>query len=336
MLEPASHDARLIKDLYDVIFYIAVGVFLLVEILLIYAAAKFRRKSANEMPVQVHGNTNMELLWTIVPAIVIAIMFFMTLNTMDRMSAAGAAGSPIARTHAIGDLVAEKRVKEAQPVDLAIEVTGRQWFWIFNYNSGELTTDTNRGEPLIIPANKNIRLDMTSGDVIHAWYMPQFGPMRYVNPGEKSYVFFNVPPGDYMGQCNVYCGLRHAYMLSHIRALPEEEYNKWYAEQTGAANATAGPGDPARGKEIFTNTGPCKACHFIEGTTAQGRVAPREMTHFAGYPTIAQVEGFANNPENLAKWLKDPQSIKKGTAMPNNNLKPQEIADLVAFLETLK
>lgn len=335
MLEPASHDARLIKDLYDVIFYLAVGVFVLVEGLLIYSAAKFRRQSASEMPIQIHGNTNAEIIWTIIPAAIVAVIFFMTLNTMSRMTAVGTV-SPIAHTHAIGDLVAEKRVKEAMPVDLAIEVTGRQWFWIFNYNNGELIADTNHPEPLIIPANKNVRLDMSSGDVIHAWYIPRFGPMRYVNPGEKSYVFFNVPPGDYIGQCNVYCGLRHAYMLSRIKALPEEEYKQWYAEQTGAANGPVQAGDPERGKKILTDTGPCKACHLIEGTAAQGKVAPRALTHFQTYPTIAQAEGFANTPENLAKWLKDPQSIKKGTAMPNNNLKPQEIADLVAYLQTLK
>jgi len=80
----------------------------------------------------------------------------------------------------------------------------------------------------------------------------------------------------------------------------------------------------------------CVACHYIEGTKAQGRVAPRELTRFATYPTIAQLDGFENNAENLARWLRDPQSVKPGTAMPNLNLKAQEIADLVAYLQTLK
>ncbi len=335
MVPPVTQDAQLIKDLYDLIFIIAVIVFVLVEGLLIYTAIRFRRRSADEMPEQVHGSRTLELLWTIIPAIVVAVIFGFAVDTMYRMTASGTIANPVSHVHAIGDVQARRRVEAAQPVDLVINVTGRQWVWQFKY-PGEAGVLTN--ETLVIPAGKNVRLDMTSADVIHAWWMPNFGPMIYVNPGEVSYVWIDVPEdkaGEYIGQCNVYCGAAHANMLSRVRVLPQAEYDAWYAEQAGAASGELLAGDPERGMNTFMN-GPCTACHSIEGTKAQGKVAPRTLTNFASYPTIAQVEGFTNNTENLKSWLKDPQAHKPGTTMPNLNLKPQEIEDLAAYLETLK
>lgn len=332
MLPPATHDAQLIYDLYNLIFVFAVITFVLVEVLLIYSAIKFRRRSSDEMPKQVHGSRSLELLWTIVPAIVVAVIFGFAVDTMSRMTASGSLSNPVAHVHAVNDKEAWRRVEMAQPVDMAINVTGRQWVWQFAYPGGDNVTAS---ETLIVPANKNIRLDMEAADVIHAWWVPQLGPMIYVNPGEVSHVWFNAPAGDYIGQCNVYCGVAHAKMLIKVKILPEAEYDAWYAQQAAANSAVVEAGNPERGKEAFMN-GPCIACHSIEGTKAQGKVAPRPLTHFATYPTIAQVDGFTNNADNVQKWLKDPQAIKPGTAMPNLNLKAQEIADLAAYLETLK
>jgi cytochrome c oxidase subunit 2 len=333
MLPPATHDATLINDLYNLILIFAVITFLLVEGLLIYSAIKFRRRNQDEMPQKIHGSRTLELLWTIVPAIVVAVIFGFAVDTMSRMTASGTLSNPVAHVHAINDQEAWRRVENAQPVDLVIGVTGRQWVWQFAYPGGDGVTAS---ETLIVPANKNIRLDMTAADVIHAWWVPELGPMLYVNPGEASHVWFNAErPGDYIGQCNVYCGAAHAKMLARVRALPQAEYDEWYAQQAAANSAPAGPGNAQAGMDTFMN-GPCIACHSIEGTKAQGKVAPRPLTHFATYPTIAQVDGFTNNTENVEKWLKDPQAVKPGTQMPNLNLKAQQIADLAAYLESLK
>lgn len=335
MVPPVTHDAQLIKDLYDLIFVIAVLVFVFVEGLLIYTAIRFRRRRADEMPEQVHGSRTLELLWTIIPAIIVAVIFGFAVDTMNRMTAAGTISNPVAHVHAINDVAARRRVEAAQPVDLVIDVTARQWVWQFKY-PGDAGVTAN--ETLIIPAGKNVRLDMTSADVIHAWWMPNFGPMIYVNPGELSYVWINVPEehiGQYIGQCNVYCGAAHANMLSRVRVVSQADYDAWYAEQAGTLTGELQAGDPERGMNFFMN-GPCTACHSIEGTKAEGKVAPRTLTNFASYPTIAQVDGFTNNIENLKSWLKDPQAHKPGTQMPNLNLKPQEIEDLAAYLSTLK
>ncbi len=333
MVPPATQDAKLIADLYNLVFIFAVIVFLLVEGLLIYSAIKFRRKGDGEMPVQVHGSRTFELLWTIIPALIVAVIFGLAVDTMSKMTGNGSLSSPVSNTHRVNDAQARRRVESAQPVDLVIDVTGRQWVWQFKYPGNEGVVGN---EELVVPVGRTIRLDMTAADVIHAWWMPELGPMLYVNPGEMSYVWFKVDkPGVYVGQCNVYCGAAHSNMLSRVKALPQGEFEQWYAEQASANSGPLQAGDPTRGRNLIEN-GPCAACHNIVGTKAQGKVAPRTLTEFATYPTIAQVEGFTNNADNLHKWLRNPQEVKPGTAMPNLGLKPQEIEDLVVYLETLK
>jgi cytochrome c oxidase subunit 2 len=336
MLPPQTSDARIIKDLYDLVFWMAVFTFILVEALLIYVAVKFRRKSNDELPYQTHGNTWAELTWTVIPALVVAIIFFASINASSRLTGRGTQANPVAMVHAASDSKAALRIQEAADPDLVIEVTGFQWFWqyTYKYNDAELTTDSNNNAPLLLPANKLIRLDLQAQDVIHAWYVPQFGPMIYVNPNEKSYVFIDKPQeGVYKGQCNFYCGKDHAFMQSKVAVMPSDQFDEWYKTET--VGKPLRPGEPDKGREAFLN-GPCIACHYIEGTKAQGKVAPRDMTKFATYTTIAQVSGFDNTPENLKKWLKNPQEIKPGTAMPNLNLNPQKIEDLVAYLSSLK
>ena len=122
-------------------------------------------------------------------------------------------------------------------------------------------------------------------------------------------------------------------MLTKVMVLPQDQYDKWYAQQMASNSAPAGAGDAQRGQQVFLN-GPCVSCHTIDGTKAQGKVAPRPLTHFATYDKIAQVA--PNTHENLTKWLHNPQDVKPGTQMPNLGLKPQDIADLVVFLESLK
>lgn len=329
LVPPASEDAQIINNLYLLLYAFSAIVFLLVEGLLIYSVVKYRRRKANEMPEQVHGNTRLEIIWTVLPMVIVAIIFFASVDAMSRLAARGQVSSPLAHVHGINDQAAIRRINEAKQVDLIVKVTGRQWVWQYRYPDGDFVVN----ETLVVPAGKTVRLDLTTVDVIHAWWIPAFGGMIYVNPGELSYVWFNAQPGEYFGQCNVFCGLAHAQMLAKVKVVPQDEYDQWVAEQKAANAAPAGAGDVARGQQVFMS-GACISCHSIDGTAAQGKVAPRTLTQFAAYDQIAQA--IDNNPENLTKWLANPQDIKQGTQMPNLNLKPQEIADLVAYLETLK
>ena len=349
LLPQITQDARLIGELYNFIYIFSILTFLLVEGLLIWTAVRYRRRLVTEMPAQVHGNNLAELTWTVLPAVLVAVIFMMTVNTMSQLTASGSLTNPIAHVHAIGDREAQSRVERAQKVDLVIEVTGKQWFWAYDYTDydglGAFGLSTGVGEELMVPAGKNIRLDMTSDNVIHAWWVPAFGGMRYVNPGDRSYVWFNVPDTgkaqEFFGQCNVFCGKDHALMVSKIKVLPELEFRQWYSATAVARNLPPDftKADPVRGKELLTG-GVCASCHLVAGTKAQGRVAPRELTLFATYPTLAQLPASdpraAINQQNLYAWLKNPAAVKPGTAMPNNKLSNRDAVDLVAYLLTLK
>jgi len=142
MVPPVTRDAQLINDLYNVILIFAIITFVLVEGLLIYSVVKFRRRRADEMPHQIHGSRELELAWTIIPAIVIAVIFGLSVDTMSRMTARGTLSNPVAHVHAINDVEARRRVERAQPVDLVIEVIGRQWIWQYTVSYTHLTLPT--------------------------------------------------------------------------------------------------------------------------------------------------------------------------------------------------
>ncbi len=344
-----TQDAKVIGDLYNFIYFFAVLMFALVEGLLIWMAFRYRRRLVTESPAQVHGNNMAELTWTVVPGLLIAVIFVLTVNTMGQLTASGSLSNPISHVHAIGDREAQARVERAEKVDLAIQVTGKQWFWAYDYvdyqGLGAFGLSTSVGEELVVPAGKTVRLDMTSDNVIHAWWVPSLGGTRYVNPGEISYVWFNIPDTGaiqtLIGQCNVYCGKDHARMLSKIKVLPEVEFRQWYSTTAALRNLPPDftKADAVRGKELLSG-GVCASCHLVAGTTAQGKVAPRELTQFTTYPTIAQLPASnpraAINQQNLYAWLKNPAEVKPGTAMPNNKLSNRDAVDLVAYLLTLK
>jgi cytochrome c oxidase subunit II len=233
MLPPATNDAKIVSDLYNFVYIFGVIAFIIVEGLLLYTAIKFRRQTAGEMPFQNHGNNRAELTWTVIPALVVAMVFFISMDATGKMTGHGSAANPVARVHALGDAKGALLVNEAEKVDLIVEVTGRQWFWQFAYKrDGDVTSDSNENKPLVLPAGKRIRLDLTAADVIHAWWLPELGPMIYVNPGERSYIYIdNVAPGEFKGQCNVFCGVRHAYMLLNVKFVPEAEFETWYKSQ---------------------------------------------------------------------------------------------------------
>ncbi len=226
LVPPVSQDAQVINNLYVVLYIFSALVFLLVEGLLVVSVVKFRRRSANDAPIQIHGHTGLETMWTILPMVLVAVIFLFSVNAMNQLQATGTFNDPLNHVHGINDQVAIKRVSEAKKVDIVINVTARQWMWQYKYADGFVVN-----QDLVVPENKTIRLDIVSADVIHAWWIPALGGMIYVNPGEMSHVWFNAPGGTYYGQCNVFCGLAHSQMLSNVKVVPQAEYDAWVAEQ---------------------------------------------------------------------------------------------------------
>jgi cytochrome c oxidase subunit 2 len=268
-LNPATSDASIIQSLFNATTILAALVFILVEGLLLYVALRYFRRKADEMPVQVHGSNKAELTWTIIPFLIVAGLGIVSVGTMDQLTARGTSTNPVAHVHALNDELARKSVEEAKKTDLVIDIKGRQWFWQYTYqqyltktlgvrasSQSENPAANPQGEFLIVPEGKTVRLDMDSADVIHAWWVPQLGGMIYVNPGDRSYVWFNAKAGEYYGQCNFYCGTNHAQMISRVRVVPQAEFDAYIkgkrAEQQSdiAARENRG-GDAKIGEQLY-------------------------------------------------------------------------------------
>ena len=164
LVPPVSQDAQVINNLYLILYIFSAIVFVLVEGLLIFSVVKFRRRAANDAPVQVHGHAGLETAWTILPMVLVAVIFLFSVNSMGQLQATGTFNDPLNHVHGVNDQVAIKRVSEAKKVDVVINVTARQWVWQFKYADGFIVT-----QELVVPENKTVRLDIVSADVIHAW-----------------------------------------------------------------------------------------------------------------------------------------------------------------------
>lgn len=299
-LESAGPHTARINDVYALIWWGAVVVFVLVQGLLIFAIFKFRGepKTAHGRPVPVHGNNKLEIIWTIIPAVVLAIIAVPTLQIIAELS----------------------EIPEGEEV-LRVDVTGHQFFWEYSYPDLGVSATND----MHIPVNTRVDIRLYSGDVIHSFWVPQLAGKLDAVPGTENHMWIEASEeGTYLGQCAEFCGLAHYNMLLSVVAESQEDFDNWVAEQLAPPEEG---GDPAAGEQIIVTM--CNACHTVEGTTAQGVVGP-DLTNYWENEDIAGV--LENTPENLATWLENPPAVKPGTAMPNMNLNETQITNLVAFL----
>lgn len=324
-LHPAGPVARMQLDLFMLTTYIMIFVFVVVSGLLIYAIVKFRDKSASDvgvgaavaetaagreedLPPQFEGDPRLEIVLTIIPFILLLIMAIPTVNLNFALAA------------------------EPEGDVLDVRVIGHQWWWEFEYPDLGIVT----GNELRIPTGRPIRLHVETDDVIHKFWVPRLAGKIDAIPGRVNVTWLQADePGVYWGQCAEMCGTHHANMRLRVVALTPAEFDQWVAnygrgivadtpEQLAAAE---------RGRQIF-ETRACFACHTIEGTTAAGKVGPN-LTDFGVRYTIG-AGMMENTPENLARWIADPQGVKPGSGMPRVAMSESELSDLVTFLLSLK
>lgn len=314
MLRPASDNATQISDLTISILIIAAVVFIIVEGLLIYTAIRYRNRPGSPLPRQVSGNTALEIGWTAFPAIVLAIVFALTLGTLITIDTPPAqAGAPASGP---GSTV-------------NVDIIGHQWWWEFKYPDLGITT----ANEMHVPADANVIMKLQSNDVIHSFWVPQLGRKLDAIPGRINTNWFRSGnPGRYDGQCAEFCGAEHALMHIQIVVDAPEQFQEWVNNQKApiAANLT---GQAAIGEQMFL-TASCTACHTIRGTKAQGQVGP-DLTHFASRAKFAGGT-FDNTPENVSQWIQHPRELKPGTVMPDLGIMPNMGDTIAAFLETLK
>ena len=308
MYAPASDYADAILDLQNLTLYLGIGVSLVVFALLAYILLRFRYHPDAPEPQQVHGNTTLEIAWTLVPALLIAVIAVPTVRTIFSTQA------------------------EASADALSIDVIGYQWWWAFRYplENGDTVVTANE---IHVPVGRQVELRITAADVLHSFWVPQMGGKRDLIPNRINRIVFTPSePGLYLGQCAEFCGESHALMRMRLIAHEPEDFERWLANE---ARPAVEPADSAvmLGQQLVT-AGTCAGCHTIQGTNAAfARLGP-DLTHFARRRSLA-AGVLENNAENLAAWIDNPQAIKPGALMPDLGLSDQEIRYIVAYLQTL-
>jgi len=217
---------------------------------------------------------------------------------------------------------------------LRIDVVGHQWWWEVKYpdeaNPQNIVETANE---IHVPVGRPVFIKMTSRDVIHSFWAPNLDGKKDLIPGHETRTWFRADTaGVYRGQCAEFCGHQHAKMAFFIVAEPRAKFESWLTSQQSPAST---PGDSLAqaGERVFLS-GTCAMCHAISGTGASSHYGP-DLTHLASRRTIAS-GSLPNTVGNLAGWILDPQSIKPGAKMPPNQLDPQALQALLAYLGTLK
>jgi cytochrome c oxidase subunit 2 len=184
-----------------------------------------------------------------------------------------------------------------------------------------------------MPADTRVNVVTTTADVIHSFWVPALNRKIDMIPGRQNRILlYATRTGEYRGQCSQFCGLQHAHMAMEVFVQTPSAFRAWLA---GASAPASTPTDPrARAGEQLFMSAQCASCHTIAGTPAQGTVGP-DLTHVASRSTLAAAT-IPNTPAQLAAWIANPQAIKPGDRMPDLGLSPGEVAELVAYLESLR
>ncbi len=302
-LAPHSPQARAIADLFNDTLIVCAVIFVIVTVLVTYAVYRFRDKKSAP-PVQTEGNTRFEVMWTIAPALVLVGIFSLTVRAMNGSDPAA----------------------DREP-DLT--VIAHQWWWEVRYKSGAVTANE-----IHIPTGKALVVAIKTADVVHDFWVPDLARKIDAVPGRTSTIWMQADEaGEYLGACAEYCGAQHAWMRILVVAQPEAEFAAW--EQHALERAPEPVTDESvRGAHLFTQM-TCVRCHTITGNGDVAALAGPDLTHLASRTTLG-AGVMKNSPSELSRWLKDPQDVKEGSHMPNVQLSEAQIADFVAYFETLK
>ena len=306
-LDPRGPFAERIDNLFWPVFWVATGVFILVEGAMVLSVFLFRDRPGRKDPRQIHGNNKLEIMWTIIPAVILASIAIPTVRAITDLTECGA---------------------DAYPV----QIIGHQWWFEYRYPLEEVVTATE----LVIPAGREVCATMTSEDVLHNYWIPALNGKRYLVPGQETSLRLEAyEPGVYMGQCAEFCGLSHSLMRARAVAMTEEEFSSWISSQQEPAPQPAEGSEAAAGLEVFLNR--CTQCHTIDpfNVVALDQFSGPDLTHFMSRETIAG-GALEYSPANLTRWLAKPPQVKPGSFMPDLGLTQEEIDSLIALLETLE
>lgn len=308
---PESTPAKSIFNLSMFVLAITGIIFVVVFVLLVYSIAKFRDTAANSdrEPAQVYGSTQIELAWTIIPILIVVVLFLATARVI----------------HAVQD---------APEPTTAVEVTviGHQFWWEYRYPKLGIVTANELHIPVSDPAHPTPTfLQLLSADTDHSFWIPQLAGKTDLIPNHPNSMWMDPHrTGVFLGQCAQYCGTQHAKMLLRVSVDTPEDFGAWVRAQQRPAIQDE---KVAAGRRVFERTA-CINCHAVGGTAANGRFGP-DLTHLMSRETIAS--GAAENTrENLRLWIQKPDAIKPSSLMPAMQLNDEDLDALVNYLETLQ
>ena len=317
-LAPAGPFAREPDELWDLVFAIAVAIFVVVEGALVYALVKYRHRPGRKA-AQFHGNTKLEVVLTAIPTLILAGIAVPTVqNIFGLASVPGNA--------------------------LPVTVVAHQFWWEASYPEQNVKT----ANELHIPVGRPVRVtlegaaadpvDPSQPEVIHSFWVPRLAGTQDIVPGHTNHLLLQADePGTYLGQCKEFCGLSHAHMKFRVVAETPEDFEEWVEEQSAPAVEDQQVAEGARlfQEGEFPNGPPCSACHSLDPSLeAQPAVGPN-LAHFATRDNFA-ADMFRRTDENLRVWLADPPGVKPGARMPDLGLTAEQIDALVAYLQSLK
>ena len=307
---PASTPAHEIYGLSLFVLLITGAIFAVVGGLLLFVIFKFReRKSdAEHEPAQIYGSVQVELAWTVIPVLIVVVLFLTTARII----------------FAIQDAPEPRSA-------LDVTVVGHQFWWEFRYPKLGIVTANELHVPVSTPQRPEATyLKLFSADVDHSFWVPQLGGKTDLIPNHPNSMWFDPQAtGLYLGQCAQFCGIEHAKMLIRVYVDTPQQFAAWVKnqQQPGVQDDAV-----AAGRHIF-ETEACANCHTIEGTAATGTFGP-DLTHLMSRATIA-AGAAANTPQNLRAWIENPNTFKPGALMPAMQLSDEETNEVVAYLSTL-
>jgi cytochrome c oxidase subunit II len=311
IFKPVSTPGDSIFHLSLLVLAVTGLIFLVVFSLIVYAVVKFRRKGGEDgrEPAQVYGSNQVELAWTVIPVLIVIVLFLATARVIHS-------------------------TQDAPEPRGAIEVTviGHQFWWEFRYPQLGIVTANELHVPVSDPSGPTPTfLTLMSADTDHSFWVPRLAGKTDLIPNRVNHMWIDpYKSGLYLGQCAQYCGVEHAEMLLRVYVEPRKQFDDWVHAQQALAVSDDSANE---GRRIFESNG-CINCHTVRGTVADGSFGP-DLTHLMSRDTLASGV-VRNTEENLRQWIQDPDSLKPGCLMPAMKLTDGDLNAIVAYLETLR
>jgi len=314
VLAPAGPQAAHIQSLWNLTVVVCSIVFAAVLGALVYVLWRRPRADISALPdLSVHMKPESAAMRSVGGAVVASVLLLLLLIVASVLT---------------DRALAHLSLRDA----LHVQITANQWWWEARYDDEQASNVFTTANELHIPAGRPVIFSLRSNDVIHSFWVPNLHGKKDLIPGRTATLQLQADrPGVYRGQCAEFCGLQHSFMALRVVVESQAQYEPWAQGQRQPAPE---PNDESkqRGRDLFLGTS-CAMCHAIQGTDASARRGP-DLTHLASRQTIA-AGTLHNTPDNLARWIRNPQQFKPGANMPATNLSDDELKALVAYLVSL-